>query len=189
MLFRSTQQVGSGLRSADDLSVVYAAAPGKQADLRAYVGEGDADYFVFNIGNDHGFVIVSGEDRVRPVLGYADKGTFDPDNLPDNMRAWLANYQEQITWAADHLNTASSEVSAEWSRYLSGASLRANNGVLLETAAWNQYDPYNRLAPEIFGEHALTGCVATAMGIIMKYHNYPQRAVKDRKSTRLNSSH
>ena len=34
----ATQQAGSGLRSADDLSVVYAAAPGKQADLRSYVG-------------------------------------------------------------------------------------------------------------------------------------------------------
>ncbi len=173
----ATQQAGSGLRSADDLSVVYAAAPGKQVALRSFTDEGDADYFVFNVGTDRGFVIVSGEDRVRPVLGYADKGTFDPDNLPDNMRAWLANYQEQITWAADHLDTASSEVSAEWNRYLGAASLRAENGVLLETAAWNQYDPYNLMTPEISGEHALTGCVATAMGIIMKYHNYPQRAV------------
>ena len=170
------QQAGSGLRSADDLSVVYAAAPGKQADLRAYAGEGDADYFVFNVGTDRGFVIVSGEDRVRPVLGYADKGTFDPDNLPDNMRAWLANYQEQITWAADHLDTASPEISAEWSRYLSGAALRADNGVLLETANWDQGDPYNRMTPEISGQHAVTGCVATAMGIIMRYHQYPNIA-------------
>ena len=112
----ATQQAGRGLRSVDDLSVVYAAAPGKQVALRSFTDEGDADYFVFNVGTDRGFVIVSGEDRVRPVLGYTDKGTFDPDNLPDNMRAWLANYQEQITWAADHLDTASPEVSAEWSR-------------------------------------------------------------------------
>ena len=106
--------------------------------------------FVFNVGNDHGFVIVSGEDRVRPVLGYTDKGTFDPDNLPDNMRAWLANYQEQITWAADHLDTASPEISAEWSRYLSGAALRADNGVLLETANWDQGDPYNRMNLQLY---------------------------------------
>ena len=171
------QQAGSGLRSADDLSVVYAAAPGKQAALRSFADEGDADYFVFNVGNNRGFVIVSGEDRVRPVLGYADKGTFDPDNLPDNMRAWLANYQEQITWAADHLDTASPEVSAEWSRYLTGASLRAENGVLLETADWDQGNPYNKLTPYVPGRgQAPTGCVATAMGIIMKYHNWPKEA-------------
>lgn len=175
------QQAGSGLRSADDLSVVYAAAPGKQAALRSFADEGDADYFVFNVGNNRGFVIVSGEDRVRPVLGYADKGTFDPDNLPDNMRAWLANYQEQITWAADHLDTASPEVSAEWSRYLTGASLRAENGVLLETADWDQGNPYNKLTPYVPGRgQAPTGCVATAMGIIMKYHNWPKEAAANR---------
>ena len=180
----ATQQAGSGLRSADDLSVVYAAAPGKQAALRSFADEGDADYFVFNVGNNRGFVIVSGEDRVRPVLGYADKGTFDPDNLPDNMRAWLANYQEQISWAADHLDTASPEISAEWSRYLSGASLRAENGVLLETADWDQGNPYNKLTPYVSGRgQAPTGCVATAMGIIMKYYNWPNEANADNRVT------
>ena len=43
------------------------------------------DYFVFNVGLDAGFVIVAGDDRVRPVLGYSDSGAFCADSLPENM--------------------------------------------------------------------------------------------------------
>lgn len=39
--------------------------------------------------DQRGFVIVSGDDRFREVLGYSESGTFDNANMPDNMRAWL----------------------------------------------------------------------------------------------------
>lgn len=71
--------VTSGLRSASDLSLVYAAAPGQSGSaLRSGTMEGSADYFVFNFPGEKGFAIVAGDDRVRPVLGYSDKGSFDP---------------------------------------------------------------------------------------------------------------
>ena len=55
---------GSGLRSAGDLSLVYAAAPGKSGSaLRSGTVDGAADYFVFNVSGNKGFVIVSGEHR------------------------------------------------------------------------------------------------------------------------------
>ena len=92
----------SGLRSASDLSLVYAAAPGQSGSaLRSGTMEGSADYFVFNFPGEKGFAIVVGDDRVRPVLGYSDKGSFDPDKLPENLRGMLAYYQDQITWAND----------------------------------------------------------------------------------------
>ena len=56
--------------------------------------EGSADYFVFNFPGEKGFAIVAGDDRVRPVLGYSDKGSFDPDKLPENLRGMLAYYQD-----------------------------------------------------------------------------------------------
>ena len=31
------------------------------------------NYYLFNIENDGGFVIISGDDRTRSILGYADK--------------------------------------------------------------------------------------------------------------------
>lgn len=171
--------VTSGLRSASDLSLVYAAAPGQSGSaLRSGVMEGSADYFVFNFPGEKGFAIVAGDDRVRPVLGYSDEGSFDPDNLPENLRGMLAYYQDQITWANDKGIEATPDIAAEWSRLMSGTALRAaGEPVLLRTANWSQGEPYNRQTPIIKGEHAVTGCVATAMGIIMKYHEYPIRAV------------
>ena len=38
-------------------------------------------YYVFNAGNDGGYVIVSGDDRVEPILGYVDQGSFDEHAL------------------------------------------------------------------------------------------------------------
>ena len=172
---RTVASRGSTLRSAGELSLVYAAAPGQTGSaLRSASAAGEADYFVFNVPGDGGFVIVAGDDRVRPVLGYSHSGSFDPDNLPENLRGMLAFYQDQITWAEDNAVEASPAISAEWSQYQSGTALRAaGNGVLLETANWGQGEPYNRMTPE----NAVTGCVATAMGIIMRYHEYPDKAV------------
>lgn len=168
-----------GLRSASELPLVYAAAPGQSGSaLRSGTMEGAADYFVFNFPGGKGFAIVAGDDRVRPVLGYSDEGDFDPDNLPENLRGMLAYYQDQITWANDKGIEATPDIAAEWSRYMSGTALRAaGKEVLLRTANWSQGEPYNRQTPVINGEHAVTGCVATAMGIIMKYHKYPAQAV------------
>lgn len=169
----------SGLRSAGELSLVYAAAPGQSGSaLRSGTMEGAADYFVFNFPGGKGFAIVSGDDRVRPVLGYSGEGSLDPDNLPENLRGMLAYYQDQITWANDKDIEATPDIAAEWNRYMSGTMMRsAGETILLKTANWSQNEPYNRQTPVIKGEHAVTGCVATAMGIIMKFHEYPVRAV------------
>lgn len=168
-----------GLRSASELSLIYAAAPGQEKNALRSTGtvDGATDYFVFNIGANKGFVIVSGDDRVRPVLGYSDEGNIDFDNLPDNLRAHLAYFQSQISWVENKAVNQSPEIALEWSRYLSGTTLRSGGGVLLSTANWSQEDPYNRKCPLIGKGRALTGCVATAMGIIMKYHEYPAKAV------------
>lgn len=171
--------VGGDLRSTEALSLIYAAAPGQDGRaLRSGTMSGAADYFVFNFTDGKGFAIVAGDDRVRPVLGYSSEGSFDPDNLPENLRGMLAYYQDQISWANDKGIEATPDIAAEWSRHISGTALRAaGQPVLIETANWGQSEPYNRQTPQINGENAVTGCVATAMGIIMNYHKYPTQAV------------
>ena len=51
--------------------------------------------FVFN-STDKGFVLVSAEDDARAVLGYSDEGTFDANNIPENMQFWLKMYADEI---------------------------------------------------------------------------------------------
>ena len=58
---------------------------------------------IFNVGQDDGFVIISGDDCTGDlVLGYADEGSISLDNMPENMRAWLQGYADQIQWMQEH---------------------------------------------------------------------------------------
>ena len=180
-----------GLRSARELSLIYAAAPGQEKNALRSTGtvDGATDYFVFNIGANKGFVIVSGDDRVRPVLGYSDEGNIDFDNLPDNLRAHLAYFQSQISWVENKAVNQSPEIALEWSRYLSGTTLRSGNEKVIETANWGQYAPYNAMCPLINGKRAVTGCGATATAIIMRYHQWPLQAQNGVSSHPLMSKH
>ena len=54
------------------------------------------DYYVFNVENNGGFVIISGDNRTPEVLGYADSGNIDMDNLPPNLKEWLGEYSKQM---------------------------------------------------------------------------------------------
>lgn len=165
----------SNLRSSSDLKLVYAAPAKQQSGLRS--ADNESDYYIFNVGTGDGFIIVAGEDRVRPVLGYSAEGEVDMEKMPENMKAWLAGYQEEISWVAEQNISASDAIQKEWQEWLSGSKSMANQGVLLETAKWDQGDPYNRMTPTIGDQHTLTGCVATAMAIIMEYHQFPDKPV------------
>ena len=129
--------------------------------------------YVFNVDNHDGFVIVSNDDRTEPVLGYSDSGTFDPNNIPDNMRAWLQGYADEIAWLKKHPDAAVST-----SRRTGESNIKTPIAPLVETK-WNQGTPYNNLCPEYTtGKKSVTGCVATAMAQVMKYHEWPQEKME-----------
>jgi hypothetical protein len=140
-------------------------------------GDEEVYYYVFNVNNDQGFVIVSGDDVAVPVLGYSDNGKYDENNLPPNFVYWMDCLSQEIASATENKLQQSAETKAEWERYSKeNVSLRAGSvivGPLVQTK-WNQGAPYNALCPEYQGIKAVTGCVATAMAQIMKYHEWPQ---------------
>lgn len=53
---------------------------------------------------------------------------------------------------------------------------RTSAEVILPTAQWDQFEPYNTLVPEINGAKGSIGCVATALAIIMKYNEFPKKS-------------
>lgn len=124
-------------------------------------------YYAFNNGDNNGFVIISGDDRAPKVLGYSDKGNFDVTNMPPQLKALL----DQFAKGLDSLPESSSADSS----WTSMPTRSEDQGVLLETANWGQGYPYNAQCPIIDGVQAPTGCVATAMAIVMKYHNWPEK--------------
>lgn len=123
------------------------------------------DYFVFNVGADKGFVIVSGDDAYPAILGYADEGSISLENMPDGLRFLLDCYAAEIkTCGADKL--------PETNR---AGMIRASISPLV-TTRWDQGSPYNKYCPTIDDKLTVTGCVATAMAQVMYYHKLPQSA-------------
>ncbi len=56
----------------------------------------DTDYYVFNNCEEGGYIIVSGDDRAVPVLGYCDRDEFDPENVPGGLQSLLYGYSQEI---------------------------------------------------------------------------------------------
>lgn len=130
--------------------------------------------YVFNVDTDGGFVIVSNDDRTIPILGFSDSGSFDPASMPDNMRAWLQGYADEIAWLQQNNGTAKSNVS-KGRRKVGSHSTTAITPLC--TSTWNQGAPYNNLCPKYDGTtRSATGCVATAMAQVMYYHKWPTSA-------------
>ena len=138
--------------------------------------------FVFN-STDEGFVLVSAEDNARAVLGYSDKGTFDANNIPENMQFWLKMYADEMRSATEAMRREGDEAMRRKviRREVKGERLEAEaenyptiNPILGETV-WGQGEPFNNKCPQINGERTVTGCVATAMSQIMYAHKYPTK--------------
>lgn len=129
--------------------------------LNSAESEGNAPYYVFNASEDNGFVIVSGDNRAKKIIGYSDKGNIDSDNMPPQLAAMLEHY-------AGHISSLTGNTThPSWTTESSGRG----NEIVLETANWGQGAPYNLDCPE----NCVTGCVTTAMAIVMKYHGWPNR--------------
>lgn len=126
-----------------------------------------AAYYAFNIGDNEGFVIVSGDDSLTELVGYSDNGGFDPDNMPDNMRSWLQTYSDYVA------SVQAGESKAKRQQLGNVTTIVVRPFV---TTEWNQGEPYDRLTPLLNnGAHCATGCVATAMAQVMKYYEWPER--------------
>lgn len=158
------------------LGMKEAPVPEVQGALRAAGRDGqgeDPEYYVFN-NPDGGWVIIAADDRVNPVIGYSLEGSFPIAGMPDNVQWWMNGVAEMI----DSVRQAGQEVSEvareAWESLTGGGSVGAENKEL-STAKWDQGEPFNNLCPVTNGDYmrSLTGCVATAMAITMRYNRWP----------------
>lgn len=154
-------------RSASDVNLVAVSTQLIQsASTRALNAE--PSFYVFN-QDQSAYVIISGDDRMKPVLGYSDSGSFATDNLPLNILGWLKSYDEVYT----ALNDGAQVVKEP--KLLTRTTFAPTVAPLLGDINWDQGAPYNNACPIISGGRSVTGCVATAIAMIMKYHGYPAR--------------
>lgn len=145
-----------------------------------------SDLFIYNIGNQ-GFVIISGNTVLPPVIAWSDQGIFpDMDEAPENFRSWIAHYGEMLSYAVANGIMPDAEVQKQWDDAERGIfGTRDTQAVApLVSTHWNQDCFYNEYCPEAPGSgwggwgggpcgHAYAGCVACAMAQVMKYWDYP----------------
>lgn len=120
-------------------------------------------YYVFSHDNGRGFVVVSGDDRMPQIVGYSHHNPFDADRMPDGLKAFFANYASVVDAVREGTAYPATETGG-------GVAI----GPLM-TVQWDQDAPFNDKCPEIKSQRAATGCVATAMAQVMKYHAYPSQ--------------
>ena len=114
----------------------------------------------------NGAVFVSRDAIFAPVLGWTDR-PLPSATLPDGLQWWLHTITEamQQKLADNDLCTIM-------------RAPKATDVAPLVTTMWAQDTPYNDLCPVTdtwTKRRAQTGCVATAMAQVMKYHEYPAK--------------
>lgn len=114
---------------------------------------------------DGGYAFIANDDRINAVLGYS-QSKFDTDDMPPALRWWMQVADESID-----ARLASGNTAAAPSNYLSVEYPDMVNTLMSTT--WNQDRPYNDIVTDKLGAEYPTGCMATAMAQVMKYHNWP----------------
>ncbi|MFA5782996.1 MAG: C10 family peptidase, partial [Bacteroidales bacterium] len=139
-------------------------------------------YYIFNIGNN-GFIIVSADDVVYPILGYSFESTYSEQNQPPQFIYWMDTYKQQISNAIKSKLSSTAEIDSEWFRLKVKADefspekeTKAVTPLLFST--WDQGDCYNDLCPldaasSTGNGRVWAGCVATAIAQVMYYYRYP----------------
>ena len=157
---------------------------------------GNTSYYIINyVGG--GFLILSADKRVNPVLAFSESNEFpvDAEEYPGGLVDWLVNEKDFINHVRDSIDEQPEDIAEAWQpreieRIIHPIEKRQSKnirkggypygfevGPLLKTE-WGQGYGYNdlldyRRCSKTGNGRVPTGCVATAMAQIMKYHRFP----------------
>lgn len=125
-------------------------------------------YYVYNVGSERGYVMVSGDDLLPEVIAYAEEGAFLVDaEQPEHIASFLAEVRATLRYLVEQGR----------SLVVPRTSQLRPEGVqpLLGDIRWGQAAPFNDLCPVKAEGKSVVGCVATAIAQIMRYHQWPVR--------------
>lgn len=121
-------------------------------------------YYIINIDDDNGYIIVSGDDRFKPILGYSNNGHVNnEEEMPEALRYWLQSLTNEMNYAI--ANGYEKPAKTKATQY--NVSIEP-----LLTSEWAQDNPFNKLIPNY-----ATGCVATGIAQVMYYWKYPVHGI------------
>ena len=149
-------------KEAENIARKYIKLPTKKATRGVPKQSGysqNAPYYIYNDAQNKGFVIVSGNTDMGEILAYSNENALDTTNLHPGLAQLLNSYK--MAFKAISTNNA---VETEAKK---GAFFAKTVAPLLKTT-WSQDAPYNALIG-----YKYTGCVATTLSQILKYHEWP----------------
>ncbi len=157
-------------------------------------------FYIMNY-QEGGFVVVSGDKREQPIMAYSNDGNFNfnKQQLPFGLLMWLEETAEAIGKIREETSTEINETQAEYFKnmYRQPCDMMRSMGLSrlpcpdgdgpcdnqywnygpLINASWNQWTGFNNTLPNMGcnsnGGRPPSGCVATAIGQVMRYHQHP----------------
>lgn len=151
-----------------------ASATASTATATSATAEAFEPYYIFN-RTSGGWIMLSGDDTLPPLIAWSDTGSFTFDNMPDNVRYII----DLIRTAC--FTTASTTQTPEWSELLdadSQSGIIPNNSVevikYLHTNEWHQYEPFSLKYPidSDNNRHYVCGCVPLGLATVVAYYGY-----------------
>jgi hypothetical protein len=179
-------------------------------------GQENPSMYIINYENN-GFVIISGDNRISPILAYSDNNSFPTEgsDLPEGIITWMKTIDQTVKKIRNEKKEQSKDLKKLWLNsnrvnvlyssktsgiltktgkgripsaadyYIEGDCNNGDNmttvqlsvGQLLQTE-WGQGVGYNDLldnkgCASVLNGRPYTGCVATAVAQVMRYHEYP----------------
>ncbi|MBQ8939497.1 MAG: C10 family peptidase [Paludibacteraceae bacterium] len=151
-------------------------APSIAHRMPSRVATNKDNVYIVNLGNDQGFVVVSGETgTTAEILGYCDHGSFSYEDAPVQFIDLLNEYSAGIDSlrqdpALRNPKPRKVGVADEWNMHPSFLGDPVVGPLI--TAKWNQTAPYNMFTPD----QCYTGCVPTAVAQVMNYWKWPKQS-------------
>lgn len=146
-----------------------AMEPKLEYSIKSKVSPVKDNVYVVNLGNNQGFVIVSGESGADAnVLGYCDHGSFNYDDAPIQLKDLLDDYAAAVDQLRQHPTTSTTRASMNENEELGTIMI----GPLL-TTTWDQWSPYNMLCPG----SCPAGCYPVAIAQVMNYWKWPKESM------------
>jgi len=134
-------------------------------------GKSTPAFYIYNTSTT--FVVVAADDRAETILMVGDKPLRDINNLPPGLQDMLGQYQDEMTFLAEHPGLRVNPVANPRSR-----SLRAVTYGPLLTCNWDQTAPYwNECS--FAGYQCYTGCPATSAAMVFYYWKFPTDPTPD----------
>lgn len=157
---KSEQSVPMGMRKSpvnSRMKLVHTSLTERELAPALYVFESEKG----------GVLIASADDRLQPVLGVSDSGTFG--EMPENMKWWLSQYEEEIAayYEANGTEEAAGTFESVYDYYASWEPLEP-----ICKTEWDQMGPFNALCPTVNGTETATGCVATCLAQAIRAIGY-----------------